>query len=140
MDSIAQGRLRTLQGLRLFVLLLGIVVGDKGTIFVTIVYLTVPNDYNFTENLVSSIFAILGYKFVENKYCQGSTMTGHQSLADAEAYCNTNDECGSITRDPTWFPIGKDPKWQWYGTCKGTDLTPSTQGWDAWVKPNYGEL
>ena len=45
MDSIAQGRLRTLQSLRLFVLLLGIVVGDKGTIFVTIVYLTVPNDY-----------------------------------------------------------------------------------------------
>ena len=46
MDSIAQGRMRTLQGLGLFVLLLGIVVGDKGTIFVTIVCLALLNDYN----------------------------------------------------------------------------------------------
>ena len=127
-----------LQGTIYLLILIGMVIGEKGTIISMLVALIFLNPYNicpFIFYICMIVFVILEYKFVENKYCQGSVQGGYLTLEDAKVACNRYAWCGTITFSRLWnVPKG------YYSLCNGIGLEPSTVGINSWVKHNFSEF
>ena len=77
-------------------------------------------------SIIPTNSVILGYSYVENKYCDGNIAT-YSTLAKAESACNADAKCGSITDTSC-----DDTDWK---TCKGSILVTSSVGSCSWVKP-----